>query len=145
MTASTYKFKHSGNLGDLIYGLALVRYLGGGELYLHLNQIDTLSRKYYGVPAPEFHKDKLSEQDYLFLKDLILAQDYIREFKPLDKTCEVTHNLDRFRDVFIGHPGNYVDIYADTFGIMDPAARADMRTTPWLTVPRLHQSRPRVR
>ena len=33
-------FKHSGTGGDLLYSLPLVKYLGGGEFYLHLNQID---------------------------------------------------------------------------------------------------------
>jgi hypothetical protein len=35
----------------------------------------------------------------------------------------------------VGHPGNYVDIYANTFGIRDPAQQQELRDRPWLTVP----------
>jgi hypothetical protein len=64
------------------------------------------------------------------------AQSYINKFEVLDpKTAEITHNLDKFRPLFVGHPGNYVDIYATAFGINDPAEQEDLRQTTWLTVP----------
>ena len=130
------RFKHSGTLGDIVYGLAIMRNFGGGEFYLHLNQIDWIGKHYYGsTPAP-FHQGRMTEQDLEFMRDFFLAQDYITEFAALDlKTTEITHNLDKFRPLFVGHPGNYVDCYCDAFNIHDLDMKSMIRNTPWLTVP----------
>jgi len=74
------------------------------------------------------------------MRDFMLAQEYITDFRVLDpQRDEVTHNLDRFRPAFVGHPGNYVDIYANTFGITDSDTQTQIRKTPWLTVPKVTQ------
>jgi hypothetical protein len=78
----------------------------------------------------------MTQQDYEFMKPFMLAQDYITDFKTLDTASEVTHNLDRFRPAFVGHPGNYVDCYANEFGITDTQVKEGLRNTAWLTVPR---------
>lgn len=130
------KFKHSGAFGDLIYGLALTKHLGGGEFYLHLNQIDWIGQHYYGSKPNPFHQGRLTERDFEFMKDFMNAQNYITKFAVLDPATEITHNLDRFRPLFVGHPGNYVDIYAVAFGIKDPETRTQMRNTAWLSVPK---------
>ena len=128
------RFKHSGAYGDLIYGLPLVRHLGGGEFYLHLHQIDWIGQHYYGSRPDPFHQGRLTRDDFFGLEALIKAQPYIQKFEILAQQ-EITHNLDRFRPLFVGHPGNYVDIYAHAFGITDPQIQAGLRNTPWLTVP----------
>ena len=129
------KFKHSGAFGDLIYSLAVTKHLGGGDFYLHLNQIDWIGQHYYGsTPAP-FHQGRMRQDDYDYMCDFMLAQDYINDFDILTDSTEITHNLDRFRPAFVGHPGNYVDIYANTFGIRDAAVQEQIRNKPWLTVP----------
>ena len=130
------KFKHSGTLGDLVYSLALVKHFGGGEFYLHLNQVDWIGQHYYGSRPTPFHQGRMTQQDYEFMKPFMLAQDYITDFRTLDTSSEVTHNLDRFRPLFVGHPGNYLDIYVEAFGIRDPKVREGLRNTPWLTVPK---------
>ena len=128
-----YSYKHSGTLGDLIYSLPLVKYFGKGKFYLHLNQIDWIGRHYYGADPSPFHQGRMTIKDYEFMKSFMLAQDYIESFEPLDpRTAEITHNLDRFRAPFVGHPGNYVDIYAREFGITDPTLQLALRTTPWI-------------
>lgn len=130
------KFKHSGTYGDLIYSLALVRHLGGGEFYLHLGQIDWVARHYYGSTPPPVHQGRMTEQDFEQLAPLMQAQSYISKFAVLDpQTTEITDNLDRFRAAFVGHPGNYVDIYASVWGITDSETQRQLRTQPWLTVP----------
>ena len=65
----------------------------------------------------------------------MLAQDYINRFEPSNPKQEIKYNLDRFRPLFVGHPGNYIDTYSSAFNIMDPEVRAQIRLTPWLTVP----------
>lgn len=130
------KFKHSGTLGDLIYSLPIVKAFGGGEFYLHLNQVDWIGQYYYGSRPNPFHQGRMTAQDLEFMRDFMLAQSYITKFEALDpQTTEITHNLDRFRPAFVGHPGNYVDIYAQSFGI-NPEMWPGLRQTPWLTVPK---------
>jgi hypothetical protein len=131
------KFKHSGTLGDIVYGMALVKHFGGGEFYLHLNQIDWVVKHYYGGTPDPFHQGRMTQRDFEFMQSFMEAQPYINKFAVLDpKTTEVTHNLDRFRPAFVGHPGNYVDIYADAFGIQGAEHRALLRNSAWLTVDR---------
>jgi len=129
------KFKHSGAFGDLIYSLPIVKHLGGGEFYLHLNQINWIGQYYYGSNPNPFHQGRLTAADFEFMRGFMLAQDYITKFEVLDTATEISHNLDRFRQIFVGHPGNYVDIYSVVFGIKDPVIRTLLRNTPWLTVP----------
>ena len=127
-------FKHSGAVGDLIYSLPVVKHFGGGDFYLHLNQLDWIGQHYYGAAPNPFHQGRLTERDFEYMQDFMLAQEYIGDFKILDpKTDAITHNLDKFRVPFVGHPGNYVDIYADCFNIID---RDTLRNTAWLTVPK---------
>lgn len=131
------KFKHSGATGDLIYGLALMKHLGGGEFYLHLDQINWIGKHYYGSNPNLFHQGRMTQQDFEYMRDFMLAQPYVNDFKVMENNTEITHNLDRFRPLFVGHPGNYVDIYSTTFGITDPAVRKQIRNSSWLSVPNL--------
>jgi hypothetical protein len=129
-------FKHSGATGDLIYSMAVMKHFGGGHFYLHLNQMDWIGQHYYGSLPTAFHQGRLTQQDFEYMRDFMLAQEYVTGFDVLDpQTHEITHNLDRFRPLFVGHPGNYIDIYSTAFGIQDPDTRQQIRNTPWLTVP----------
>ena len=127
------KFKHSGAFGDLIYSLPLVKHFGGGEFYLHLDQINWIGKHYYGSAPNPVHQGRLTQQDYEFMKPFMEFQEYITKFDVMSPTTEITHNLDRFRVPFVGHPGNYVDIYSLVFGITDTVQRDNIRNTPWLT------------
>jgi hypothetical protein len=130
------KYKHSGTTGDLIYSLPIVQHFGGGEFYLHMDQIDYLSRHFYGVESPAFHQGRMNNKDYEFIKSFMEAQTYITKFAQLNPSVdEITHNLDKFRPLFIQHPGNYVDVYATAFGISDPSVHTELRNNAWLTVP----------
>lgn len=130
------RFKHSGTLGDIVYGLAIMRNFGGGEFYLHLNQVDWIGQHYYGSQPNPFHQGRMTEQDLEFMRPFFEAQSWVTKFAALTPDIEITHNLDRFRPLFVGHPGNYVDIYAETFGLRDPDMRTLLRNTPWLEQPR---------
>lgn len=128
-------FKHSGAVGDLVYSLPIVKHFGGGRFYLHLNQIDWIGQHYYGNPPDPFHQGRMNERDFEYMREFMLAQDYITEFGQMSSDIEITHNLDRFRPVFVGHPTNYIDIYSAIFNILDADTQKTIRTTPWLTVP----------
>jgi hypothetical protein len=77
----------------------------------------------------------MTQADFDYMKDFMLAQEYITKFDVLDPaTHEITHNLDRFRPLFVGHPTNYIDIYANTFSLTHEE-QGVVNSTPWLTVP----------
>ena len=129
-------FKHSGTLGDIIYALPIMKHLGGGEFYLHMNQIDWIGMHYYGSKPTPFHQGRMTQTDLEFMRSFFEAQTYISKFAALDPNKDaITHNLDRFRPAFVGHPGNYVDIYANTFSITDTNIQTQLRNTAWLSVP----------
>lgn len=125
------RYKHSGALGDLIYSLPVVKHFGGGEFYLHLNQMDWIGQHYYGAAPNPFHQGRMTRQDFDYMRTFMEAQEYITKFDVLSPQTEITHNLDRFRVPFVGHPDNYLMIYANVFGI-EPS---EIIRKPWLTVP----------
>jgi len=129
----TIAYKHSGAFGDLIYSLPIAQHFGAGRFYLHLDQINWIGQHYYGSPPNPFHAGRLTETDFAYMKTFMESQSYITEFLVMDRSAEITHNLDKFRPLFVGHPGNYVDIYATAFGITDPGLQKTLRTTPWIT------------
>jgi len=129
------KFKHSGAFGDLIYSMPIVKHIGGGEFYLHLNQINWIGQHYYNAKPASFHEGRLTMSDFEQLRDFMTAQSYILKFDVMQPNTEITHNLDRFRVPFVSHPGNYIDIYSSVFKITEPDEMAVVRSTPWLTVP----------
>lgn len=121
-------------MGDLIYGLSIMRYFGGGEFYLHLHQVDWIGQHYYGAAPTEFHRGRMTEQDLESLRPLLESQSWCTRVAALDPgSTEITHDLDRFRPIFRGHPGNYIDCYCQAFGISDFVQRTAIRTTPWIT------------
>jgi len=121
-------------MGDIIYSLALMQHFGGGEFYLHMNQIDWIGRHYYGAAPNPFHQGRMTEQDFEFMRSFFEAQPYITKFDRMNKDTEITHNLDKFRPLFVNHPGNYIDTYAHAFGITDPEIRKTIRNSPWLYI-----------
>ena len=126
----TNRYKHSGATGDLIYSLPVVKHTGGGAFYLHLNQMDWIGQHYYGsAPAP-FHRGRMTQVDYEYMRSFMEAQPYITYFGVMEPGTEITHNLDRFRPLFVGHPANYLDLYGQVHSV-DPASMS----TPWITVP----------
>lgn len=125
-------FKHSGVFGDLLYSLPVVKRYGGGYFYLHLDRINWIGQHYYGHAPHGLHQGRMSQQDLNYMRDFMLAQDYITGFDALPPDVQVKHDLDRFRDIFVYHPANYVAIYAFTFGIVDAY---NLWMQPWLSVP----------
>jgi hypothetical protein len=129
-------FKHSGTLGDIVYGLAIMKHYGGGDFYLHLDQVDWIGKHYYGSEPDPYHKGRMTQKDFEFMSDFMLAQEYIENFHTLDPgKDEITHNLDKFRPLFVGHPSNYLNTYCMAFNINDAALQTAISDGPWLTVP----------
>ena len=85
------------------------------------------------MPESNFHKRKMSDEDFKMLAPLLEAQPYINKVIATDDSeMQVTHDLDRFRGVlWRSFVGNYVEGYYKTFSI--PYTAQDI-ITPWLTV-----------
>ena len=112
-------FKHSGDLGDIVYSLPTVKRLGGGTLLL-----DTTGGEgdpWCGAQCID-GRTKFNKDSYNFIKPLIEAQEYIvscDEWKPSD---HVDINLNGFRQKFSdpktrSKTRNLIDLHLDYMGL----------------------------
>lgn len=85
-------FKHSGDLGDIIYSMPTIKALGGGILYL--NPGKPLKKKIHGIPTKKF----TSEKPIDMVRPLLEKQDYINEVRVWNGE-KVDYDLDLFRDI----------------------------------------------
>jgi hypothetical protein len=117
-------FKHSGDLGDIIYALPAIRALGGGVLMLDPE----------GGRNEPLCDDKIRKGTHLdaarieLLRPLLMRQPYIRDVvlwsgQPFD------HNLDEFRRYVGDGCENLADSHLVAFGL--PSSERDR---PWLDV-----------
>jgi hypothetical protein len=123
-------FKHSGDLGDIIYSLPTVRALGGGILYLDPNGGE--SEPYIKRQCVD-GKTRLTQQTIDFLTPLLKLQPYITDVKYWNGE-QVTYNLDEFRQKFSdpykrSKTGNLADLHLEQFKL--PFSEVEK---PWLHV-----------
>ena len=121
---SEQTFKHSGDLGDIVFSLPTMKALGGGILYLDPKggEEEPLVSWANGL----FNKTKLTEKGIESIRPLLEQQEYITEIR-LWKGEEVDFNLDMFR-MHIKY-NNLSDSHLAAFGI-DFSARDEA----WLEV-----------
>ncbi|MEY4573287.1 MAG: hypothetical protein RLZ10_2571 [Bacteroidota bacterium] len=123
-------FKHSGDLGDIIYSLPTIRGLGGGILYL---DPDGGEQDYWVKRQCLEGKTRLTKSTIEFVSPIIKAQPYIEDVR-LWKHEKVDYNLDEFRDMFANpnkrsKSGNLADLHLEKFGL--PFSEVEK---PWLEV-----------
>ena len=119
-------FKHSGDLGDILYALPAVKALSGGTLYLDLNGGRT--EPFVQQTCPDGHT-KLGQRAYDALRPLLLEQPYITDVQPWAGE-PIDHNLDRFRgQVLTGGQVNLVVAHLRAFGLPE-----GIYNDPWLTL-----------
>jgi hypothetical protein len=112
-------FKHSGDLGDILYSLPAIKLLGGGVLYLDVTGgEDEPSCKAQCMNG----KTKFNKISYDFVKPLIEAQDYITEVKIYEKNVKIDYNLNLFRYKFAdpnsrSKTKNLLDLHLDAFNL----------------------------
>jgi hypothetical protein len=72
-------YKHSGTFGDLIYGLSVVKKMGGGDIEIAMNNIENCVAQYGYRPdeVDAMHRGRFTEADFDLLLPLLLRQDYI--------------------------------------------------------------------
>lgn len=129
----TNTFSMSGNLGDLIYSLAVVKKLGGGIFYVKLHNIPNVIRQYNNGHVPPEYEGKLSEVDFSLLHPLLAHQPYIQLVERFDSSRHLAIvDLDEFRGVIHRSVrGNFLNAFFTTHKI--PFTDADL-IQPWLTV-----------
>lgn len=123
-------FKHSGDMGDIIYSLPAIKTMGGGILLL-----DTTGGEdeYWCKKQCMDGKTKFSKRGFNFLKPLLDVQDYIHECREWTPEDNVDVNLNGFREKFSDPNSrsknkNLLDLHLDYLDLpeWDP-------NTPWLT------------
>jgi hypothetical protein len=77
-------FSHSGTTGDTFCSLVAAKILGGGEFYLKLNNLENTIKEKLGwsLPPDNRHAGRMTMDDYESMRDLMLHQSYITDFKP---------------------------------------------------------------
>lgn len=113
-------FKHSGDLGDIIYSLPTVKTLGGGVLYLDPEG----GRSDPSVQKQSIEKKtKLTKTSIDFIAPLLKQQSYIKDVF-IWKGEKVDYNLDLFREKYMSptrrsKQGNLLDVHLDTFNLKE--------------------------
>jgi hypothetical protein len=118
-------FKHSGDLGDIIFSLPTVKALGGGVLYL--DPEGGKEEKLVSWANGLFESTKLTKDGIDSIKELLEYQDYIEEVRYWNGE-EVDYNLDQFR-LHVRY-NNLADSHLASF-----ALDTSHRDESWLKVP----------
>ena len=115
-------FKHSGDMGDIIFSLPTIRALGGGVLFLDPEGGESEPL----VAWNRFTNTKLTPSIIRFISALLWGQKYIHEVRWWDGR-EVDYNLDKFRS-HVRH-NNLSDSHLAAFAL--PLEERDQK---WLKV-----------
>jgi len=112
-------FKHSGDLGDIIYSLAAIKHLGGGILLL--DTTGGLEEEWCKKQCID-GKTKFNKIGFDFIRSLIEAQDYIEECREWSPEDKVDVNLNGFREKFSdpnsrSKTKNLLDLHMDFLGL----------------------------
>tara|TARA_R110000765_G_scaffold64044_5_gene124513 strand:+ start:1011 stop:1730 length:720 start_codon:yes stop_codon:yes gene_type:complete len=116
-------YKHSGDMGDIIFSLPVIKHFGTGILYLDPNGGEGCLTG----AAPSRGKTKLNSKTIELLKPLLESQYYIHEVREW-KGEEVTYNLDKFREHIKFN--NLTHSHLEAFGL--PLEMANFK---WLEAP----------
>lgn len=125
-------FKHSGDLGDIIYSLPIIKKLGGGILYLDITggedepiiQAQCLTKK-----------TKFNQSAYDFIRPLLLEQSYIKDVRIYSSNIKIDYNLNQFRFKFaLNKP--ILNCYLEAFNINYNINEPWLKVTNLPTLPR---------
>lgn len=112
-------FKHSGDMGDIIYSLPTIKKMGGGVLLL-----DTTGgeNEYWCKKQCMEGKTKFNKEAFKFIQPVLSAQNYIKECREFKEGDKVDINLNNFREKF-NDPNsrskikNLLDLHLDAFNL----------------------------
>lgn len=113
-------FKHSGDLGDIIYSLTTIKDLGGGILYLDTSGgvgDEYCERQLAGVWDG---KTKFNKKGFDFLYPLLKKQSYISDVRIYNGE-KIDYNLNKFRHQILSSPrishGCVLDCHREPFSL----------------------------
>jgi hypothetical protein len=127
-------FSHSGTHGDLIYSLNIAKYLGGGDFYLRLNNMDNMAKKTFGPHANAGdHAGEMTEKQFHGLSDFMKSQPYVNSWNVWNGEA-IDYALEDSGTEIVKQQGNYTFAYARSVGV-DPMQNYNyFMLQPWLTV-----------
>ena len=73
-------YSHSGTTGDTFSSLIVPKIKGGGDFYLKLNNLENVVREKLGWTVTGRHSNRMTEEDFESMRELILHQPYINSF-----------------------------------------------------------------
>ena len=74
-------FSHSGSTGDTFCAMVIPKILGGGDVYLRMNNIQKMIFEKLGWPDAGRHNGRMTAEDYEVMRELMLHQPYIHKFE----------------------------------------------------------------
>jgi hypothetical protein len=122
-------FKHSGDMGDIIYSLAAIKSMGGGSLLLDTSGGED---EFWCKKQCIDGKTKFNKITFDFIKPVIESQDYITGCYEFNKNDKVDYNLNGFRSKFSdpnsrSKTKNLLDLHMEYLGLPEWDDN-----TPWL-------------
>jgi len=129
-------FYTSGSFGDSIYSLCLVKMLGGGNMYVKLDDMDRFAREVLGWPDAGPASGRYTQRDYDVIEPLLKSQSYLTSVQIWkDEKFDYDFNDHYKFHLLNGWKGNQTECYALTQGmnIHDPKIKNQLLQEPWLT------------
>lgn len=127
-------FLHPGTFGDTIYGMSVVKLLGGGDVYIKWNGMNEIAWNAFGALDAGIHAQRYNEKDLEFLFPLLDAQKYIKNLK-VWRGEDVDFNLGdhyKFTTGPSGWQGNQTECYGLVCGVEIHSHRKELLQDPWL-------------
>lgn len=133
MTNKQLTFSHSGTTGDTFCSLVIPKILGGGEFYLKLNDLDNVIQKYLGWADAGRHSGRMSQDDYESMRELILHQPYITDFKTWNGEA-IDYELEKAAAHLetASRPRNFSNQHAEAQGIDTDYHIRALQIDPWM-------------
>ncbi len=137
-------FLCSGTISDIISCLAVMKALGGGDLYIRTSENNIENDFYkdrmilFSTPSPYLERGLINIYTYEYFKPLLEQQSYIKSVN-IYSGSEVTFNLDDFRYCYFNEDylnktkGVRLNVFNEMWGLKLSF------TTPWLSVEGEHE------
>lgn len=91
------KFRHSGDMGDIVYCLPVVQAMKGGDLYLDTSGGAKSKHVKETLKCFGYKRLRFGDQEYEFLKPLLDSQEYVKSVKKWKAGLKKAHDLDVWR------------------------------------------------
>ena len=140
-------FSHSGTTGDTFCSLVIPKILGGGEFYLKLHDLDRVIQEKLGWANAGRHSGRMTMDDYESMRELILHQPYITDFKPWNGE-HIDYELENAAAHLetTSRPRNFSNQHAEAQGLDTELFKRELQVDPWMECrnPRKFPGRPIV-